>query len=69
MSDSASSFLVMVPVLSEHKISMPAISSTAASLVMIAPSLARDIAPTAIVTERTAGRAAGIAATISTNAN
>jgi hypothetical protein len=59
----------MVPVLSEHSTSMLAISSIATNLLTIASFLASAIAPIAIVTERTAGSAAGIEATVKINAN
>ena len=59
----------MVPVLSEHRISAPAISSIATSLLTIACFFASIVAPTVIVTDRTAGSAAGIAAINSTSAN
>jgi hypothetical protein len=58
-----------VDFLSEQRISTPATSSMAASLLTMASFLASSIAPTAMVTERTAGRAAGMAATTSTRAN
>ena len=48
---------------------MPAISSMLASRLTTASSLARSLAPTAIVTDRTAGMATGTAATVSTSAN
>ena len=62
-------FSVIVPVLSEQRTSTPAISSIATSLLTIASRWASAVAPTAIVIERTAGSAAGIAATIRTRAN
>ena len=64
-----SAFFVIVPVLSEHSTSMLAISSIATNLLTIASFLARAIAPTAIVTDKTAGRAAGMPATVKINAN
>ena len=63
------SFFVIVPVLSEHKISMPAISSMATSLLTIAFFFASNEAPTAIVTDKTAGNATGMAAIVNTSAN
>ena len=68
-SATASSFLVMVPVLSAHRTSTPAISSTAGRWLTTASCLASSRAPTAIVTDRTAGRATGIEAIVTTNAN
>ncbi len=65
----SSSFLVSVPVLSEHRMSMPAISSIATRRVTIAFIRARTDAPTAIVTDRTAGKATGMAATVRISAN
>ncbi len=62
-------FWVSVPVLSEQRTSIPAISSIAASLLTIAFLFASAAAPTAIVTDSTAGRATGMAATVKTNAN
>ena len=62
-------FSVRVPVLSEQRTSTPASSSIATSFLTIASLLARFIAPTAIVTDKTAGSAAGIAATIKTREN
>ncbi len=62
-------FWVMVPVLSLHKTSTPAISSIATSLLTIASFLARAIAPMAMVTDSTAGRATGIEAIVRTRAN
>ncbi len=62
------SFLVRVPVLSEQKISTPASSSIAVSRETMACRRARLTAPTAMVTESTAGSATGIAATVSTRA-
>ncbi len=49
--------------------STPAISSMATSLLTMASFLASATAPTAMVMDRTAGIAAGIAATIRTRAN
>ncbi len=49
--------------------STPAISSIATSLLTMASLLASAIAPAAMVIERTAGSAAGMAATIKTSAN
>ena len=60
---------MIVPVLSEHSTSMLAISSIATNLLTMASFLARAMAPTAMVTERTAGSAAGIPATVKINAN
>ncbi|CAA6659019.1 unnamed protein product [Spirodela intermedia] len=51
-------FRVKVPVLSLHRTSMPAISSIAVILLVIAPSSLWE--PIAIVTERTVGIAMGI---------
>ncbi len=62
-------FCVSVPVLSEHKISIPANSSIAASLLTIACFLARFKAPTAITTVKTVGSATGIAATVKISEN
>jgi hypothetical protein len=62
-------FLVRVPVLSEQRISTPAISSIAESLETIACSFDRASAPSAMVIEKTAGIATGIDATISTSTN
>ena len=55
-------FLVSVPVLSEHRISTPAISSIADSRETIAFSFESSRAPRAIVIENTAGIATGIEA-------
>ena len=68
-SPSVSRFSVRVPVLSEQSTSMPAISSMDSRRATMA--LLRDSAraPTAIVTDRTAGIATGMAATVSTSAN
>ena len=63
------SFFVIVPVLSEQSISIPAISSIATSLLTIAFFFANTDAPTAIVTDNTAGKATGIAAIVKTSAN
>lgn len=62
-------FLVSVPVLSEQRISTPAISSIADSLETIACSFDSASAPSAMVIENTAGIATGIDATISTSTN
>ena len=61
---SLSSFLVSVPVLSEQRISIPAISSIEARRETMAFIRASTDAPTAIVTDRTAGKATGMAATV-----
>jgi hypothetical protein len=60
---------VKVPVLSEHRMSTPANSSMASSLLTMACFLASSRAPTAIVTDSTVGMATGMAATVSTRAN
>ena len=57
---------VSVPVLSEHRMSMPASSSTAVRRDTIACRLDRRSAPIAIVTESTVGIAIGMPPTIST---
>ena len=61
-SPKVSSFFVRVPVLSEHRMSTPAISSMACKRETMAFSLERDSAPRAMVTESTAGMATGIEA-------
>ena len=68
-SPSVSSFLVSVPVLSLHSMSMPAISSIATRRETIALKRASRSAPTAMVTESTAGSATGIDATVRMSAN
>ena len=68
-SPTVSSFFVIVPVLSAHRMSTPAISSMATSLLTMASFFASADAPTVMQTERTAGMAAGIAATIRTSPN
>ncbi len=55
---------VSVPVLSAHSTSMPAISSMATSRETMAFIRARRSAPMAMVTDSTAGRATGMAATV-----
>jgi hypothetical protein len=60
---------VSVPVLSEHRTSIPASSSIAESRVTTAWACAIFRAPTAIVTESTVGRATGIAAMVRTSTN
>ena len=55
-SATASSFFVMVPVLSAQRMSTPAISSTAGRWLTRASRLARSRAPTAMVTDSTAGQ-------------
>ena len=60
---------VRVPVLSEHRMSMPAISSMDSRRVTMAFSLDRARAPTAMVTDSTAGRATGMEATVRMRAN
>ena len=62
-------FCVSVPVLSEQSTSIPASSSIAARCVTIACFSASFRAPTAMVTESTAGMATGTAATVKTKAN
>lgn len=62
-------FSVIVPVLSEHRISIPAIPSIAESLLTIASFRARTTAPTARETVRTAGKAVGMTATMRMRAN
>ena len=59
----------MVPVLSEQSTSMLANSSIATNLLTIASFLANAIAPIAIVTDKTAGKAAGIPETVNIKAN
>jgi archaellin len=59
-SETVNSFFVIVPVLSEHRMSIPAISSIETSLLTMASFLANARAPTAMVTVRTAGMATGI---------
>lgn len=58
---------IAAPVLSEHSMSMPAISPTADMRATIAPSLASSLAPSASVTERTVGMAMGIPPTMMTS--
>ena len=58
-----------MPVLSEQSTSIPAISSIDSSRVTIAFILDSATAPTAIVTDSTAGIATGIAATVRISAN
>merc|ERR1719329_1395723 len=60
------SFRVRVPVLSEHKIAMPAISSIAAKRVTMAPYLVNSLEPRARVVVVTISMAIGIEATIKT---
>ena len=62
-------FLVKVPVLSEHRMSTPAISSMADSLETIAFCFDSASAPNAMVMENTAGMATGIDATSRTRTN
>mmetsp|Transcript_13855 Transcript_13855/g.16804 ORF Transcript_13855/g.16804 Transcript_13855/m.16804 type:complete len:206 (+) Transcript_13855:178-795(+) len=62
-----SSFRVNVPVLSEHKMSIPASSSTAVILVTIACFFASSLTPDAIVTDKTTGMAIGIPPMMTTN--
>ena len=57
-----SSLRVSVPVLSEHKTSIVAASSTAESRVGRTPSFARARAPSAVARVKVAGNATGIAA-------
>ncbi len=57
-----SSLRVSVPVLSAHKTSIVAASSTAVSRVGSTPSFAKDRAPTAAASVNVAGKATGIAA-------
>ena len=59
---SESSLRVKVPVLSEHKTSIVAASSTADSRVGRTPSFARDRAPSAAARVNVAGNATGMAA-------
>ncbi len=59
-------FCVSVPVLSEHRISMPASSSMASRRLTMACFFARAVAPIAMVTVSTAGIATGIAEMVST---
>ena len=68
-SPSVNLFWVSVPVLSEQSTSTPANSSMDASRLTIASRSASLRAPTAMVTDSTAGMATGIAATVSTSAN
>ena len=68
-SPSVSWFLVKVPVLSEHRMSTPAISSMADSLETIAFCFDSASAPNAMVMENTAGMATGIDATSRTRTN
>ena len=56
-------FLVRVPVLSEHRISTPAISSMEDNRDTMAFSLDKASAPSAMVIEKTAGMATGMDAT------
>ena len=58
-----------VPVLSEQSISIPANSSMAAKRLTIASFFAKTLAPTAIVTVKTAGIATGIAEIVKTSEN
>ena len=68
-SPSLSWFLVSVPVLSEQRMSTPAISSIAESFETIAFSLERASAPSAMVIENTVGIATGMEATSNTSTN
>ena len=61
--------MVNVPVLSEQRVSTPAISSMDSSRDTIAPCFDSESAPSAMVTENTAGIATGIEATRSTRTN
>ena len=60
------SFKVRVPVLSEHRMAMPAMSSMAARRVTMAPCLVNSLEPRARVVVVTISMAMGMAATIST---
>ncbi len=68
-SPARSRFWVSVPVLSVHSTSTPPSSSTAARWLTTASCLASCAAPTAMVTDSTAGNATGIDATVTTSAN
>ncbi|VVB76752.1 Uncharacterised protein [uncultured archaeon] len=69
MSAKLISFLVMVPVLSTQRMSIPESSSIASSFATIAPPSARARAPTSIATDKTAGIAMGMDATSNISAN
>ena len=60
------SFKVRVPVLSEHRMAMPAMSSIAARRVTMAPCLLNSLEPRARVVVVTISMAIGIEATIRT---
>ncbi len=68
-SPTTSRFWVSVPVLSEHRTSTPPSSSTAGRWLTTTSRRASSRAPTAMVTDRTAGSATGTEAMVTTSAN